>query len=315
MFFRQVKEGHNEWWMYLLGVFALIFGYFLGQLPLFYVQSRAVEEYGLGTAEVNRFSETMDFGILQLSNNQGIFLLFSIFVFATLTFLAVVKWVHKKSLKGLITPRSKINYPKIIYGIVVWLLLSLIFEAICYFISPDNYYVNVDWSSFIVLVLICMTLLPIQTTLEELFFRSYLMKWIGMAQPSRWVPLVVTTILFALVHGTNPEVGKYGATPMMIYYVSAGLILGIMTIMDDGLELAIGVHIATNFYGAVFMSYESSVLQTDSIWRMQEVNPWMMASIFIVSGAIFLWLSYKMFDWPSFAKLRDRIQLDETNPQ
>jgi membrane protease YdiL (CAAX protease family) len=234
--------------------------------------------------------------------------MFTIFIGATLFFLLAVKFIHKKSLKGLITHNYRISWTKVFFGLVVWLALLSIFELILYFVSPETYYLKANWDKVFILLLICITVLPIQTTLEELFFRSYVMKGIGLIARSKWIPLIITSLLFGLVHSSNPEISKYGIVPMQLYYISAGLLLGIITIMDDGLELAIGVHAATNIYGALFVCYDGSVLQTDSIWHVTDINAWVMAVIFIVSGIIFLLLSKKIFDWAAWSKLTEKIK-------
>jgi len=309
MYFKQAKDGENEWWMYLVTVLLLLFGYGVGQLPLLWVQSYALENHSdIGTAEVDRFAQTLDFSILHIDNNLGILLMFTIFIGATLFFLLAVKFIHKKSLKGLITHNYRISWTKVFFGLVVWLALLSIFELILYFVSPETYYLKANWDKVFILLLICITVLPIQTTLEELFFRSYVMKGIGLIARSKWIPLIITSILFGLVHSSNPEISKYGMVPMQLYYISAGLLLGIITIMDDGLELAIGVHAATNIYGALFVCYDGSVLQTDSIWHVTDINAWIMAVIFVVSGIIFLLLSKKIFDWAAWSKLTEEIK-------
>lgn len=307
MFFKQAKEGLNEWWMYVLTTGLLLLGYFMGQGPFLAVQSWAIDKYTLGTKDLAAFNQSLDFSYLHINRNLGLALMILTFVGATIFFLLAVKYLHKKSLKGLITPRSKINWPKFVFGVVVWLALSIIFELVHYFFNGEVYSFNFDWMQVLGLLLVCVTLLPIQTTLEELFFRSYLMKGIGLVSPAKWVPLIITSILFGLVHGANPEVAKYGIVPMQTYYISAGIILGVMTIMDDGLELAMGVHFATNLFGALLVSYDGAVLQTDSIWKVNSVNAWVMAGIFLLSGIIFLWLSKKMFDWPSFKKILEPL--------
>jgi uncharacterized protein len=309
MYFKQAKDGENEWWMYLVTVLLLLFGYGVGQLPLLWVQSYALENHSdIGTAEVDRFAQTLDFSILHIDNNLGILLMFTIFIGATLFFLLAVKFIHKKSLKGLITHNYRISWTKVFFGLVVWLALLSIFELILYFVSPETYYLKANWDKVFILLLICITVLPIQTTLEELFFRSYVMKGIGLIARSKWIPLIITSLLFGLVHSSNPEISKYGMVPMQLYYISAGLLLGIITIMDDGLELAIGVHAATNIYGALFVCYDGSVLQTDSIWHVTDINAWIMAVIFVVSGIIFLLLSKKIFDWAAWSKLTEEIK-------
>jgi hypothetical protein len=84
--------------------------------------------------------------------------------------------------------------------------------------------------------------------------------------------------------------------------MSAGLLLGIIVIMDDGLELALGVHAATNIYGVTLVSYEGSVLQTDTLFKTTELNPWLMNLFFIIMAIIFYVISSRKYKWknPSY---------------
>src|SRR5690554_7784922 len=53
---------------------------------------------------------------------------------------------------------------------------------------------------------------------------------------------------------------------IMIYYIGCGFLLGIMTLMDDGLELALGFHAANNLIGALIVTSDAAVFQTDAIF-------------------------------------------------
>jgi membrane protease YdiL (CAAX protease family) len=77
-------------------------------------------------------------------------------------------------------------------------------------------------------------------------------------------PLIITSIGFGLLHGFNPEVDKLGPI-MMVFYIGTGLVLGIMTLMDDGLELALGFHAANNMFTALLVTSDWSALQTDAL--------------------------------------------------
>ena len=196
------------------------------------------------------------------------------------------------------------------------MLLGIGFELIMYFMSPQAYIFQLNWSTFLPLLLISIFFLPIQTSLEELVFRGYALQGIGNLTKSRLIALLITSVLFGLIHGMNPEVAKYGFWTMQMYYVSAGLILGIMTIMDDSLELALGVHAATNIYGALFLSYEGSALQTDSIFKTTEINPILMFIFLLLMGAIFLFLCSRKYKWLSFSKILEPVDktLNDDSP-
>ncbi|WP_298419976.1 CPBP family glutamic-type intramembrane protease [uncultured Kordia sp.] len=81
----------------------------------------------------------------------------------------------------------------------------------------------------------------------------------------KWVPLLFTSVIFGVMHAANPEVEKLGYISM-VYYIGTGLILGIMTLMDDGMELALGYHAGNNILTALLVTTDWSALQTDAIF-------------------------------------------------
>jgi membrane protease YdiL (CAAX protease family) len=68
------------------------------------------------------------------------------------------------------------------------------------------------------------------------------------------------------MHIANPEVDKIGYI-IMIYYIGTGFFLGILTLMDDGLELALGFHAANNLVGALLITADWTAFQTHSIFK------------------------------------------------
>jgi hypothetical protein len=109
-------------------------------------------------------------------------------------------------------------------------------------------------------------MIPLQTTAEELLFRGYLMQGIGLAAKNRWVPLLATSVIFGAMHLLNPEVGKMGYI-VSLYYVGTGLFLGILTLMDEGTELALGFHAANNLTAALLVTADWTAFQTHSVFK------------------------------------------------
>ena len=83
--------------------------------------------------------------------------------------------------------------------------------------------------------------------------------------------------------------------------------------MDDGLELALGVHAATNFAGAVFVGYNGAAIQTDSLFTAQEINPMYMTIGFVLVSIIFLIIMKYKYQWGSFKKLAEPITAPDDN--
>ena len=289
-------------------------GYALGQTPLVIVQTMQVKNHSdITTTEVNKFLETMDFSILKLSSNVGLILMISIFIFAMLAFMLAIKYLHKLPFQRLITPNKSINWKKIFFGFGLWFVIALVFEGILAFMHPETYYLNFKPMSWLFLLLICIFLLPIQTSLEELVIRGYMMPGLSLLTKNKWIPWVVTSMIFGLIHGANPEVERFGFWTMQIYYIGAGLFLGLITVLDDSLELALGVHAATNIFGAAFFSFDGSVLQTDSLVKANDINPYLMSLTFFLGAVIFIVVCNKKYNWGGFKMLFEPIEKSEEN--
>ena len=317
MYFKKATSGENHILWYILGFFTVCFAYlFLGQIPLFLVQWYKVgADQTIGADDVEKFYETMDFTLLNIDTNVGLILMILVFIVAMMALMLVVKYFHKRPFKFLITPNKQINYKKIFWAFGFWFIMGLVFEGIIALIYPETYYLNFKPLSWLFLLVICIVLLPIQTSFEELFLRGYLMPGISLLTKDKLIPLLITSVLFGLIHGMNPEIEKFGFWTMQLYYVGAGLFLGLITILDDSLELALGVHAATNVFGAAFFSYNGGVLQTDSIIKSTEINPYIMIATFMSAALIFMIVSNKKYKWNGFSRLFQPIGIEESPNQ
>ncbi|MEJ6793117.1 MAG: CPBP family intramembrane metalloprotease [Lacinutrix sp.] len=121
--------------------------------------------------------------------------------------------------------------------------------------------------TFIIFILSVLILLLIDFILTKLnFFNSEFYNNIFQKGKNKVVPLLLTSVIFGGMHVFNPEVSKLGYL-VMVYYIGTGLFLGIITLMDEGMELALGFHAANNLFGALLVTADWSVLQTHSIFK------------------------------------------------
>lgn len=311
MFLEAGYRGLNEIWRYGLGIFIVLMGYFLGQIPLFIVQySKIQSNPEIGGDALREFEKTMDFTLLDMNKNVGFFLLVLMFFFAFAALIIVISKLHHKKVKDTIAPDRPIDVRRIIFGFGFWFVLSVCIEFIFYLIHPEQYRLTINWINFIPLFFIAVFMLPVQTSFEEIFFRGYIMQGVSVYASNKWVPILVSSIAFGMMHSMNPEIEKFGMVTMQTYYILAGLFLAVITVMDDGLELALGVHAATNIFGALLISYDGSVLQTDSLAKTSDVNPYLMIVGLCISIIIFLWVASKKYNWKSFDFLTSKL-----NPQ
>ena len=186
--------------------------------------------------------------------------------FGLLIVLFWVKFVQGQSITSLTTSRQKIDWKRIFFSFFLWGSITTLMILALYFTQPENFVWNFNPKKFFIFLVLAVVLVPMQTSFEEYLFRGHMMQGIGLATNSRLIPLIITSVLFGLMHIANPEVGKIGYI-IMIYYIGTGFFLGIMTLMDEGLELALGFHAANNLVGALLLTADWTAFQTNSILK------------------------------------------------
>jgi hypothetical protein len=140
-----------------------------------------------------------------------------------------------------------------------------------------------------------------QTSFEEYLFRGHMMQGLGILAKNRWVPLVVTSTLFGLMHIANPEVEKLGHG-VLVYYIGTGFFLGILTLMDEGLELALGFHAANNLITALLVTADWTAFQTNSVYKdiSEPALGWDALIPVFVIFPLLLWFFSRKYGWKNW---------------
>ena len=255
MFLKQDTLNTNPFWKYLLGSFIVIIFSILGQLPLsFFITAEAISEAG-GDPMI---------ALRNLDKNLQLFLILIPFVFGFLGLYLVIKKLHNRNFVSITTSRSKVDWRRIIHSFILWGSITIIFISSDFFINSEDYQINFKFEKFFILLIIGFILIPIQTSLEELLFRGYLFQGFSLYFKRPWIGLFLTSFIFGCLHIFNPEVQKLGLG-ILIYYIGTGLFLGIITLMDQGIELALGFHAANNLITALLVTSSWTAFQTESI--------------------------------------------------
>ncbi len=214
--------------------------------------------------ELNSMDITAQMQILE--SNYNLFLMLLGFVGMLLSVALCNKFINGNSFLSLTTSRSKVDFNRIFYSFFLWSSISAFMIALGYFTAPENYIINFNLQPFLILAVIVIILIPIQTSAEEYLFRGYMMQSLGSIVRNRWFPLIATSIAFGLLHSANPEIAKFGNV-VYIFYIGSGLFAGIMTLMDEGMELALGWHAANNMTAALLVTADWTALQTHSVLK------------------------------------------------
>jgi hypothetical protein len=215
----------------------------------------------------------------------------------------LVRFLHNRSILSLTTARQKIDWKRIAFSFTLIVTITLISFAVSYYLDPSQIEFQFQPAKFAILFIISIILFPFQIGLEEYLFRGYLMQHIGVLVKNKWFPLIFTSVMFGIAHSANPEVAEMGFI-IMIFYISTGLLLGIMTLMDDGLELALGFHLGNNLLAALLVTSDWSALQTDAIFKYTaeeaSTNAMEILIPLIVMYPILLFILSKKYKWTNW---------------
>ncbi|MFK7749391.1 MAG: lysostaphin resistance A-like protein [Kordia sp.] len=298
MFIQQAYKGDNATWKVIMTTILTLAIFVANIIYVFFGDVDAIKQAEEAAKSIE-------------SNNFMFALNLSFFVFLLLMLFGLVLYLHRRSLVSLTTARSKIDLKRIAFSFGLVFLLGIIAFGVECYLYPGMVTFDFKPVKFIILIVLCLILFPFQIGFEEYLFRGYFMQQIGIIAKNRWFPLLATSVLFGLMHSANPEVAEMGGITM-IFYIGTGLFLGIITLMDEGLELALGFHFANNFLAATLVTADYSALQTDSLFRYtSQESSISFASILVpilIAYPIILIILAKKYKWNNWReKLLGRV--------
>ena len=252
-YIQQAYKGQRELWMFILTTF-LIAGIFIGNFIYYLIAD---------PADLDMAYELMK----KIPANISLVMNLLPFAFLLGLLFILVKYVHQRSILSLTTTRSKVDYKRVLFSFLMISFYTIGSFFVMYSIDSSNIIFQFNPVKFAMLFIISILLFPFQIALEEYLFRGYLMQQVGILVKNKWFPLILTSVLFGIAHSANPEVAAIGFWQMMIFYIGTGLLLGIMTLMDEGLELALGFHLGNNLLASLLVTADWTALQTDAIFK------------------------------------------------
>ncbi len=298
-------SGANEWWKYLLMiVITLIGANIIGSLPLIVVAMVQSMKTGNTSALA---SGQFDFNALGVNSTLGLGLMLIPFVVGLILFIVLFKPLHKRPFAEVINGTDSIRKNRILVGFAFWAFIMAIYLIVDYSFNTDNYDLRLNWQALVPLVLVSLLFIPLQSFYEEVLFRGYLAQGFGRLFKNRLVVVLIPSALFALMHGANPEINEYGFWVMMPQYFLVGAVYAIVSVLDDGIELAMGAHAANNTFLSIFVTAEGTVFQTDALMKMHEIDPTKELITGVLIGLVFIGVLAYKYNW-SFKNILKPIQ-------
>lgn len=288
-FLNAALQGQNAGWRYLLGILlAMLFfmgGYLYVGIPI----AEAIAPhlpFGRNVVHTNEIQVEIEavgansLAISYISSHIA-------FAFLGIGILSAVKLLHQRKMLTLVSPDASFQVKRFGLGFGLWFALASLQTFIEFLLQPEAFVWNFQPLVWLVFLPLALLLTPIQTSAEELLFRGYLLQGLGLLVRSPLALMALSGSLFAIVHFGNPEMGR-GAVWIALTYLVMGIFLTVITLKDNRLELAMGVHAANNLFIVLFVNTQDSVLQTPAIVLQQiPTDPKLTFVEILVSSIIF----------------------------
>ena len=295
-FIDKAKQGNNSFSSYLLGIVLIISVYLLGSyfLILDLQWNFGIESFdGISQKEIVRI----------LGNNRFLAWLIVPFLFVALFLVIHTKFVHKRTVLSIFSGRENFDWKRVLFSFSLLFSVLSLFLFIQY-LSSDSLIFQFDLQKFIPLFFIAIFLLPIQTSCEELLFRSYILQGIKMRTKKNSVAVLISGLMFGAIHIGNPEIAKIGYH-IIVYYMLVGVFLALISLFDNGIELALGYHAANNVFAALMITNNWQAFQTDAVF-MDNADPGM--GLDTIFGILFIlplvfFIFYKKYKWHSLKEM------------
>lgn len=229
-------------------VWRLVVG--LGVIVVFYIAVMLLIGIGLGMLHEAHVADQM-LANLELGSDPVslVVLLLSFVGLALGTFLAV-RLLHHRPIASLFGQRT-VLLRDFLTGFVILSLVGLpgIFWAFFMLdVTP-----GVEWQIWLMFLPLALVGLLIQTGAEELVFRGYLQQQLAARFASRWVWMMLPSVLFGLVH-YDPN--TMGDSVWAIVFVTGffGLVMADLTARSGTLGMAWGLHFANNLFAVLLFT-------------------------------------------------------------
>lgn len=271
-FLDAVRQGKNQWWRYLLGILVILFAF----IGLGLILSGIAALLAVLIASPDGLTGTLQQRLMQFVETPSALVLAVMlipFICAFLSLFFVMRVIHERDVRSLVASDRTIRWSQVGLASAVWFGLLLLLSGVGYLLSPTSYAFTFNPSQWFILLPVALLLIPIQTSVEELVFRGYLLQGSGLLTRQPLILILLNSLLFMVPHLGNPEMQRGFVWGALTYWI-LGVFFVVITLKSDRLELALGVHAAQNLFVALVLNSKDSALPTHAIWTITEtVNP------------------------------------------
>ncbi|MFN5734649.1 MAG: lysostaphin resistance A-like protein [Flavobacteriales bacterium] len=266
-------------------LFMVIVAHTVGSLPLFF----ALPDH-INPSDTHQVA-------LALGSTRFFLLQMIPFALVAVVLIALQRWVHKRTMVQLFTGRSKVSVRRFFYSFFLWGSIMVLTTLIQIGLNTEELVWNFNAIPFFKTMLLLILFIPVQVLAEELLFRGFILQRLNGLIPSSLFSMLLSGVLFGLLHASNPEVMTHGYG-LLFVYIGFGVFLSFLTVVDNGLELAYGFHVANNFFQGILITSSDQAFQLNGLFKSNGVSL-SFTSILLLLGSltVYLALCFRAYPW------------------
>lgn len=289
MFIAQANEGDNRWWKYLSSLLIIVGSFLLGQVPLILFSYYKKIQTRLSDDQYFNYLDSLNYTALSISQNTFFLLLMITFLFTFGAVVYLVPKVHKRTFLSFISSRKTFDFNRFWAGLFTWLFLAVCITFLL--LDADQYEFTFELGKFIPLAIIALILVPMQSATEEIVYRGFILQGLYKLLGRKWLTLIIVALLFTLSHAFNPEF-ESGFLTIIPAYLIFSLAITYITVIDDGLEIPIGIHTGNNLFVALILSASGASFTTPSVFttsigHLINILPILLGSLSVICLVLF----------------------------
>ena len=291
-YFGVANHGKNQWWRWLVVTIVAVYP-FVGN-AYDYLFSPSEEVVTNGVTPVVR-------EIIYIPNTT-IFESYLRYIGFLVLFIIVFIVFHRRSPFTLITVFKKFDWWRYVFCNASWGLCIIMYLSFTYVAFPENFLWNYKQEEFLYLLLLSFTIVPIVAFFKALVFRGYLLQVAGKIAKTKLNAIILVSLVYTFISGFTYEIEIMGYQMLLFYFVSA-FVVGVITVLDNRLELAIGIQTANNVISTTYITSTWYGASTYAL-LLDEGEPHMLFLVYIPLFILILYfiLLKNIYNWKNIKR-------------
>ncbi|WP_098741776.1 CPBP family intramembrane glutamic endopeptidase [Paenibacillus sp. EZ-K15] len=220
------------------------------------------------------------------------------FLFLILGIFLVTKYFFKIRFRTFLFEGKRPDFRKFAIYFLWYFMALILYLLVDIVVHPQAFTLHFDPLPWLGVLIVTAPLILVQSAAEEILFRGYMYRMFRSLRGGVFWSIFITSLIFALIHGVNPEMLNYGIFGPL-YYLLGAFFLGIVAYHTNGLAAPIGIHFATNIFNTSIWGYGSSTLENmglqNIVYRHTLDMPFAFSMVFaiVISYGAFQFFKHK----------------------